>query len=660
MVHGVMPGPLPGAARPNRRSRMNLPPLTNPDHRTRQTCTGLCIASLLGMLAVVAFEPYTAAGFAHGLLYAPLILLAALTGDWRAVVLATGLALVLNALGAYLSPAPLPNAPDIVSLGNRLVGTLAIFTTGLLAVALQWQHARSLHSDRQLRRMADAIPQIVWSANPEGVLTYLNRATLEYTGDPDHSIPLTQNWLNALHPDDRERCMAQWMECVHSGRDYRIEFRILRHDGTYRWHTTSAKPVRDAGGRITHWYGTCIDVEDVKRVENDLRQAQRLESLGQLTGGIAHDFNNLLTVIIGNAELLRDQLADHPALSEQARLVHRAAQRGANLTQRLLAFARRQSLDAAAVDITVLLADSQLLIERTMGDHIATSVTPTPGLWPALIDAGQLEDALLNLALNARDAMPDGGWLTFETRNHTAATARSDSHGTLAAGDYVVVSVSDTGVGITAEDLGRVMEPFFSTKKRGKGTGLGLSMVYGFARQSNGHIEIRSVPGAGTTVELYLPRAAAESTPARREAPSPSLEAAMGRGQSILMVEDDDLVRGFGEGLLRELGYTVVPVARATEALAILERNDDIDLLFTDILMPGGINGHELAQRARRLRPGLRVVFTSGFTDDKGLNPETLRRTGAFLPKPYRRASLAACLDHAMHDHPAAPRDTDT
>lgn len=659
MVRGIMVSP-PGPTRQDRRIRMNLPPLTDPDHRARLTCTGLCIASLLGMLAVVAFEPYTAAGFAHGLLYAPLILLAALTGDWRAVVLATGLALVLNALGAYLSPAPLPNAPDIVPLGNRLMGTLAISTTGLLAVVLQWQHARSQQSDRQLQRMADTMPQIVWSANPQGVLTYLNRATTEFTGDPDHSIPLTENWLNALHPDDRQHCMERWIHCVRSGTDYRIEFRIRRHDGNYRWHTTSAKPVRHASGRITHWYGTCIDVEDLKRVEADLRQTQRLESLGQLTGGIAHDFNNLLTVIIGNAELLRDQLSDHPALAQQAHLVHRAAQRGANLTQRLLAFARRQSLDAAVVDINALLTDSQLLIERTMGEQIVTSLTPTPDLWLALVDAGQLEDALLNLALNARDAMPDGGWLTLESRNHSATTGESDSHDTLAPGDYVIVSVSDTGVGIAAEDLGRVMEPFFSTKKREKGTGLGLSMVYGFARQSNGRIEIRSVVGAGTTVEIFLPRAADAPTLVRREVPPPTLDTPQGRGQTILMVEDDDLVRGFGANLLRQLGYTVVPVARATEALAILENNDDIDLLFTDILMPGSINGHELAQRARRLRPGLPVVLTSGFTDDTGLDPETLRRTGAFLPKPYRRASLATCLDHAMHDHPVAARDADT
>jgi signal transduction histidine kinase/CheY-like chemotaxis protein len=386
---------------------------------------------------------------------------------------------------------------------------------------------------------------------------------------------------------------------------------------------------------------------DIDELNQKLRESQRLESIGQLTGGVAHDFNNLLTVILGNSEILAEQLASQPRLAELAQMVVEAAGRGADLTQRLLAFARKQPLDPRPVDPRGLAADLVPMLRRTLGEHIEVELRPGTGHWHALVDAAQLEAALLNLGVNARDAMPEGGRLILEAADLSCDAAFVATRPGMQAGDYVRLAVSDSGCGIAPEHLGRVFEPFFTTKEKGKGTGLGLAMVYGFVKQSGGHVEIRSEPGRGTTVTLYLPRAVEEEARATAsEAPRSA-----GGNETILMVEDDELVRRSAQGHLSELGYRVIEAHDGAQALEIVRRNAAIDLLFTDVVMPG-MSGRELADAARTLRPHLRVLYTSGYSADAMVHHDRLDPGVQLLGKPYRRAELAQRIRAALDAQP--------
>jgi PAS domain S-box-containing protein len=379
-------------------------------------------------------------------------------------------------------------------------------------------------------------------------------------------------------------------------------------------------------------------ISDRIALEDRLRQAQRLESLGQLTGGVAHDFNNLLTVIMGNAELLAETLAPDSPLRPLAELVSSAAQRGAELTQRLLAFARRQALDPKPVDVNPLITTMTNLLCRTLGAHIEVVRLPADGLWPALADPAQLENALLNLCFNARDAMAQGGKLTLETSNVYLDLNYAAQHVEAQAGQYVLITVSDSGVGIAADNLPRVFEPFFTTKETGKGTGLGLSMVYGFAKQSNGHITIYSELGQGTTIRLYLPRyLGAEGDFSEIMA----ITGTVGGDERILLVEDDDLVRSYVQNQLEQLGYRVTVASSGPAALEIIQQQHEIDLLFTDVVMPGGMSGRELGDAARRLRPDLKILYTSGYSEQAIVHHGRLDPGIKLLSKPYRRADLA-------------------
>ncbi len=382
------------------------------------------------------------------------------------------------------------------------------------------------------------------------------------------------------------------------------------------------------------------DVTEQRALEEQLRQAQRLESVGQLTGGVAHDFNNLLTVIMGNAELLVDTLGDRPDARDLARMTLGAAERGAELTKALLAFSRRQALEPRPVEVNRLIAGMDGLLRRSIGEHVEVEFIRAAGLWPALVDPAQLEGAILNLALNARDAMPDGGRLTIETANASLDSDYAEHEVDLVPGQYVLVAVSDTGTGIAPEHLTRVFDPFFTTKPRGRGTGLGLSMVYGFAKQSGGHVKIYSELGSGTTVRMYLPRAAT----VHEEAPAPVPHPVAGGGETVLLVEDDALVRRFAEETLTSLGYRVIGASNGPAALSVLANRPDIDLLFTDVVMPGGMSGRQLAEAALELRPGLRVLYTSGYTENAIIHHGRLDPGLRLLSKPYKRADLARAL----------------
>jgi two-component system, cell cycle sensor histidine kinase and response regulator CckA len=390
------------------------------------------------------------------------------------------------------------------------------------------------------------------------------------------------------------------------------------------------------------------DVTGQRKLEAQLRQAQRLEALGQMTGGIAHDFNNLLTIIIGSTELMKE--TEDQSLRELAELAGTAAERGAKLTSRLLAFSRQQPLDPKAIDINLLISNVDGLIRRAIGAQLEIKTVLGANLWHVFVDRSQLENALLNLAINARDAMPNGGRLTIETSNIRMDDTAVAEHADFAPGDYLLVTVSDTGTGMDNDTLAHVFEPFFTTKDVGKGSGLGLSMVYGFVKQSRGHILIHSDLGQGTTFKIYLPKAADDVALTRQEIHHGSLPHG---SEKILLVEDDAMVRDVVVKHLGRLGYCVVSAVNGSEALEVLKREGGFDLLFTDVVMPGGLNGRQLGDEARRLYPDLHVLLTSGYAENAVVNDGRLDHGVHLLNKPYRRSELATKIRDALAQEPS-------
>jgi signal transduction histidine kinase/CheY-like chemotaxis protein len=385
--------------------------------------------------------------------------------------------------------------------------------------------------------------------------------------------------------------------------------------------------------------------QEIEATESQVRQAQRMEAIGQLTGGVAHDFNNILTVITGTIEILDDAVKDRPQLAQITRLIGAAAARGADLTRHLLAFARRQPLQPRSTDVNALVIDAVRLLRPTLGELIEIESMLAHDPAPALIDPSQLSTAILNLALNARDAMPNGGKLTLETKNIVLDENYAGMNSEVSPGNYVMIAVSDTGEGIPASLLEKVFEPFFTTKDVGKGSGLGLSMVYGFVKQSNGHVKIYSEEGHGTTVKLYLPQAAGLAHALDADAGMSGIE----RGdESILIVEDDALVREYVVTQISSLGYDTLAASNAAEALAIIDGPERIDLLFTDVIIPGGMNGRQLAIEALRRRRGLKVLYTSGYTENAIVHHGRLDAGVLLLAKPYLSSDLARMIRTAL------------
>jgi signal transduction histidine kinase len=385
--------------------------------------------------------------------------------------------------------------------------------------------------------------------------------------------------------------------------------------------------------------------EEKEATEAKVRQAQKMEAIGQLTGGVAHDFNNILTVITGTIEILSDAVKDRPHLAQITDLMGGAAERGAELTKHLLAFSRRQPLQPRSTDVNALVIDTARLLRPTLGEQIEIESMLAHDSAPALIDPSQLSTAILNLALNARDAMPDGGKLTLETKNVVLDENYARQNSEVKPGSYVMIAVSDTGTGIPANLLEKVFEPFFTTKEAGKGSGLGLSMVYGFARQSNGHIKIYSEEGHGTTVKLYLPQATGGGP--EEHAGGTTSYAGEHSDQTILIVEDDPLVRQYVLAQITRFGFRTLAAANAAEALAIIDGPDRIDLLFTDVMLPGG-NGRQLATEAVKRRPELKVLYTSGYAENALIHHGRLDAGVLLLPKPYVSADLARMLLKAL------------
>jgi len=491
----------------------------------------------------------------------------------------------------------------------------------------------------RFRIVSKVTADVVWDWNLIDDTIWWSDGMRTLFGYHEQTTPMNL-WADNIHPDDAARVIGS-IEAVIDGTEekWSAEYRFKHADGSYAEVTDRGFVIRDAAGKALRMVGSMVDVTEQRQLEAQLRQSQRLEAIGQLTGGVAHDFNNLLTVILSNAELLEARLAGNDQLRMLAEMTRIAAERGADLTSRLLAFARRQTLDTKPADIAHLLKGMEPLLNRALGAHVEARIEAEPGLWRALIDPLQLESALLNLCINARDAMPDGGVLTIRATNVVL-----DAEGESESGDYVAIAVADTGEGMDEATRARAFEPFFTTKEVGKGSGLGLSMVYGFVTQSKGRISIDTELGKGTTITLSLPRA---REPAHTSVTSDK-ERVLEGDERILVVEDDDLVRAQVCTELATLGYRVVSVRNAAEALETLRADTAFDLLFTDIVMPGGVNGRQLADAAQELAPQLPVLFTSGYPDIALAADGRIAPGVHLLRKPYRRRELAAKVRDAL------------
>jgi len=452
-------------------------------------------------------------------------------------------------------------------------------------------------------------------------------------------VPSMDNYLRMVHPDDRATVRAIQKQVRQGINPKPMEYRIIRPDGTVRQIYRESEVIRDEAGDLLYVNSTIQDITERRQTEEQLRQAQKMEAVGNLTGGMAHDFNNLLGIIIGNLDLLRDRQSGDPEADELTGEALDAALRGADLTRRLLAFARRQPLQPARTNVNELIAGIVKLLERTLGEQIQITLDLNPDLWPVVVDPAQLESSLTNLATNARDAMPVGGQLIIVTGNRSLDTDYASQHAEVQPGGYALIEVSDTGTGMPPEVASHIFEPFYTTKEQGKGTGLGLSMVYGFIKQSGGHINVYSEAGIGTTFRLYLPRAEVGAEAAPAVAPAALVR---GSGETVLAVEDNASLRRVVVRQLTELGYHVLEAEDSQTALRILE-GERVDVLFTDIVMPGGASGYEIAGRVLARWPQIKVVLTSGFPENRA-NGDPHARGLRLLSKPYRRDDLGRLI----------------
>ncbi|WP_298242061.1 ATP-binding protein [uncultured Bradyrhizobium sp.] len=511
-------------------------------------------------------------------------------------------------------------------------------------------------SEERFRDYAETASDWFWETGPDHRFTYLSDRVVAFGMDPKVRLG-TRRIDTAL---DRETEAEKWrahLATLDRHEPFR-KFEYRGRDTTGRTHhfSVNGKPVFDADGRFTGYRGSATDLTEQHETEERLRQSQKMDAIGQLTGGVAHDFNNVLTVITGTIEIIQDGLVDKPEFAAIAQLIDDAAARGAEITSQLLTFARRQPLEPREIDVNALVVETAKLLKPILGEHIEIETRLADDVWSAMADPSQLSSAIVNLAVNARDAMPGGGRLTLETANRELDGTSSSGDGVGRAGDgdvlrgaFVMVAVSDTGHGIPADIRERVFEPFFTTKGVGRGTGLGLSMVYGFARQTGGTVAIESEEGQGTAMRLFLPRSKGEAP--TRTVPVQPLATTRGH-ETILVVEDDPLVQGYVIAQLGSLGYRTLVAGDGASALALVDQGARFDLLFTDIIMPGGMNGRALADAVRQRRPGVRVLFTSGYTDNAIVHEGHLDPGVALLGKPYRKSELSEKIREVLAGEP--------
>jgi PAS domain S-box-containing protein len=489
------------------------------------------------------------------------------------------------------------------------------------------------------RRIFETSHDLILVTDPAGNFIQVSPSAITILGYAPAEM-IGHSATEFIHPDDLENTRSE-MRAARRGQSKRnFETRYVNKDGkpvSLNWSGTWSEPVR------RHFF-IGRDLTEKQTAEAQMRHVQKMDAIGQLTGGVAHDFNNILTVITGTIGILEEAVAGQPELVSIAKLIDEAAERGASLTKHLLAFARKQPLQPREIDVNALVLEAAKLLHPTLGEQVEIKPLLADDAWTALVDPSQLTTAVLNLALNARDAMPNGGKLALETNNVYLDENYANMHSEVTAGNYVMVAVSDTGAGIPAALLERVFDPFFTTKEVGKGTGLGLSMVFGFVKQSGGHIKIYSEEGHGTSVKMYLPRATGLNQTAAEELVSSNVE---GGHEAILVVEDDSMVRRYVVTQIENLGYTTLEAANAAEALKIID-TAQIDLLFTDVIMPGTMNGRQLVEEALKRKPSLKVLYTSGYTENAIVHHGRLDSGVLLLAKPYRKSELARMLRLAL------------
>ena len=639
------------------------------------------IAIMVALAAVIFFADISVPlGVAGGVPYVALVLLGWWLEKTGYIFLLGAVSSVLTVAGYFLSP---EGGIEWMVLTNRSLALFAIWVTaGLLAKAKRSEMAVRLaheelelkverrttelrksnaqlreeiadreraevelrESEERFRAVIDNAPASIVFKDLDGRYRIVNKRFHEWHGTPGQVF--LGKTSHDIHPAAVAEAMAaQDRRVLKSLSIIEQEHEVPFADGAIHRLVITKFPVFDSVEAPIGICGTAVDVTNQRAVEAQLLHAQKMESVGQLTGGIAHDFNNLLAVMLGNLELLENEIVDSPKAREVTETVIAAAERGARLTQQLLAYSRKQVLRPRAFNLNATVQGMIDLLRRTLGETIELEVVSDAGLWQCVADPGQMENALLNLALNARDGMPTGGKLTIETANARLDDEYAAAQEEVTPGQYVLLAVSDTGVGMAPEVVEKAFEPFFTTKEAAGGSGLGLSMVYGYVKQSNGHIKIYSEPGEGTTVKMYMPRTGRTDRP---EAEPPRTDEPRGRGEVVLVVEDDPGVRTLAVTLLGGMGYDVLDAPDGASALSLLAGASSVALLLTDVVLPGGMSGSELAREAARLVPGLKVLYMSGYTENAVVHQGRLDEGVKLLQKPFRKADLARRVRDAL------------
>jgi PAS domain S-box-containing protein len=614
-------------------------------------------ATVLAACAVIAvialgLDLLTPRGLSVAILYIPAVL-AGFWLPWRQAALAlAAVASVLALLGYALSPGPVVWS-EWVPLANRFLSIAALWVAAGLLVAhrsttetLKGSESALDIRDQELREREALLRSILETA-PEAIVTIDERGIVESFGSAAEALfvysadEVVGRNVSMLMPSPYREQHDEYLSRYLSTGERRIigigrVVEAQRKDGSVFPIELAVGEAAVGGRRI--FTGFIRDLTARQRMEQELRQAQKMEAVGQLTGGVAHDFNNLLTVIVGNLEMLEARLTDERQ-RDLLREAQETAQLGAQLTQRLLAFGRRQPLRPERVNLGRQVPETAEMLRRTLGETVELHVNVADDGAEVKVDPGQLQNALLNLAINARDAMPRGGRLTIEVENVELDADFATLHPGVRLGRYVMIAVTDTGTGMSAEVRERAFEPFFTSKEVGVGSGLGLSMVYGFVKQSGGHVDLYSELGLGTSVKMYLPRVSRVGAPEARQT---SAELPEGKGETVLVVEDEERVRRVSVARLEQLGYSVLEAENGQAALAQLDRHPEIAVLFSDMVMPGGIGGAELVRLARDKRPDLKVILTSGYAEPKSF--EGVREDTDWLRKPHTLAELARTM----------------
>jgi two-component system, cell cycle sensor histidine kinase and response regulator CckA len=551
-------------------------------------------------------------------------------------------------------------------VNERLVGVLALYARKALSSAAfdalhgvanqiavgidRKQNEDALRdSEERYRRIIETTAEGIWTLDAGDRTTFVNQNMARMMGVAASDM-VGQPLLALLDERDRPRAEVQ-LERLHEGIEEQFDFKVHRAGGSMSWLLVTAAPLYGADARYAGALIMCSDISERKRLEEQYRQAQKMEAIGRLAGGVAHDFNNLITIVNGCADLVLAKLrADDPA-GEFIREIKNAGERGAGLTRQLLAFSRQQVLEPRVVDLNAIVSDMERLLARMIGEDIALSKSLDRRLGRVKVDPGQVQQIIMNLAVNARDAMPNGGQLTIETRNVDLDEDYTRLHSDVRPGGYVMLVVSDTGIGMDSDVRTRIFEPFFTTKEPGRGTGLGLATVYGIVKQSGGHINVYSEPRHGTTFKVFLPRV---DEPLSNAGLHPVMPKALRGTETVLLVEDEDTVRLLSRHILQLYGYTVIEARGPEEAIAKAKAHEGtIHLLLTDVVMPGG-GGRHVAEQIGASRPGVKVLFVSGYTDDAVVRYGILHAEAAFLQKPFTAASLAAKVREVLDGAPAA------